>query len=141
MKVGLILALGIACLASLATLSYADEKPAPVTFTAGALHLCMDDVYFTQKKGYVHVLFDILPYAAQIRATHLTSLSTVAQALIKDQGLKQFSKEKKFKIDVVEILARDDYGAPRWDQIKLKESYLGEAKGKDVILTPKGAAK
>lgn len=121
--------------------SRAEDKPAPVTVTAGALQVCLDDAIFTQKKGYVHLMFDAFPYAAQIKAAHLTSLSSVAQALVEGEGLKKFTAEKHYKIDVVEVLERDEYGLPRWDQVKLKEGFLGEVAGKKVTLVPKNKGK
>ena len=139
MKSILLRFLGLVCLAILPCQARCGDASAGVSVTAGSLHVCLDDVYFTQKKGYVNMLFDSYPYAAQIKSNQLVSLSSVVQALIQGEGLKKYSKEKHFKVEVVEIMGRDEYGAPRWDQVKLKEEFLAEAaKGKVILSAKKG---
>lgn len=118
-----------------------EDKPTPVMVSAGALRVSLDDAIFTQKKGYVHLLIDVFPNRAQVKSAHLANLSSTAEALVKSEGMKRFPKEKHFKVDVVEILERDEYGAPRWDQVKLLESYTAEVKGKKVKLAPGKAKK
>ena len=122
----------------LATGGVRADVTATASVQAGPLTLNLKDVIFTQKKGYVHVLLDAWPYAAQISAQGLSSLSSVAEALLSTEGMKRFPKEKNFKLDVVELSQRDDYGAPRWELVKLKERYKASvgAKGLSFVVVP-----
>jgi hypothetical protein len=114
------------------------------TVQAGPLELSLDNVTFTQKKGYVHILFDVFPYAARIQALGLKSISPVAAALLTQECPRRFPAETKFKLDVIELSQRDDYGNPEWGKVIVKERYQGQRKGAKVKvsrITEKGAAK
>ena len=110
-------------------------QPRTGTVQAGPLTLSLDNVIFTQKQGYAHVLWDAYPSAKKIQDLGLANLSPVAAALLNRAGVL-FPREKEFKLDVVELPQRDDYGAPRWDQIVLKEKYKGHRKGKKIQVEP-----
>jgi hypothetical protein len=102
---------------------------------AGPLNVSLADVISTQKKGYVHVLIDVWPNAAKIAEGKLSSLSSTVEAILSRSMVKKFPKAKDFKIDVVELPERDEYGAPRWELIRLKERYTATVMKKAVKLT------
>ncbi len=110
-------------------------EPVTGTVKAGPLELSLDNVVFTQKTGYVHILFDAYPYADKIKSAGLKSLAPVVDVLLMKEAPKRFPKEKHFKLFVIELSQRDDYGAPRWEKMVIKEEYLGDVKGGKVKVT------
>jgi hypothetical protein len=87
---------------------------------AGDKAISSDDISFTQKSGYVHLMFNAQPYPAAI-AKGRAQLPAIVKALVEKEGLKAFPGAKLFKVDIADISARDDYGLPAWDKIKLLE--------------------
>ena len=100
-------------------------NPSGMTLTvkAGEKAISADDIAFTQKLGYVHLMFNATPYP-YVMGHSKTNLEKTVSALIKSEGLKQFPEAKVFKVDVADISARDDYGLPAWSKIKLIERLI-----------------
>jgi hypothetical protein len=99
----------------------------PLTYTlkVGSLSIKSADVSLTRRSTYVHVLFDAFPYrdALQMDSPNPKPLEPVVKALVKGFVLKSLPATKLAKVDVVELLDRDDYGAPRWDSVKWLGKY------------------
>jgi hypothetical protein len=88
-----------------------------VSAKAGDKFISTDDFAFTQKDGYVHLLLNASPYPAMTAKN--ADLVLVVKGLIKVKGLVDFPGSKLFKVDVADISARDDYGLPNWEKVKL----------------------
>jgi hypothetical protein len=99
----------------------------PLTYTlkVGSLSIKSADVSLTMRDGYVHVLFDAFPYRNDLRVDTPSPkpLEPVVKALVKGFVLKRLPATKLAKVDVVELLDRDSYGAPRWDSVKWLGKY------------------
>lgn len=96
-------------------------SPTGVTLSvkAGDKGISADDLALTQKTGYVHILFNASPYPAADPA----ALPGILLALVKEAALPKFPKAAWFKIDVADVSARDDYGLPVWEKIKVLGRY------------------
>jgi hypothetical protein len=99
----------------------------PLTYAlkVGSLTIKSADVSLTQKTTYVHVLFDAFPYrdALRLDSPEPATLDPVVKALVEGIVLKRLPATKEAKVDVVEFLDRDEYGAPRWDSVKWVGKY------------------
>jgi hypothetical protein len=95
------------------------------TVKLGSLSIKAADVSLTQKTTYVHVLFDAFPYRddLQLDSPVPKHLEPVVKALVVGFVLKRLPATKLVKVDVVEFTERDEYGAPRWDTIKLLAKF------------------
>ena len=106
----------------------------------GSKQVNSNDLAFTQKTGYVHVMFNATPYLAEIPGGK-NGLKAVVTEMVKKEGLPKFPDEKLFKIDVADISVRDDYGLPVWDKVKLIERYTAKPGKKKSLLVEKVKAK
>jgi hypothetical protein len=104
----------------------------------GAQQVNSNDLTFTQRPGYVHVMFNATPYLADIPGGK-DGLKPVVTELVKKEGLPNFPKEKLFKVDVADISARDDYGLPIWEKVKLIERFTAKV-GKKGLSVAKAKA-
>ena len=93
---------------------------------AGDKAISADDISFTQKTGYVYLMFNAAPYPGALAKAH-AALPKIVQALVEKEGLKSFPGAKLFKVDVADVSARDDYGLPAWDKVKLIERFTVKA--------------
>jgi hypothetical protein len=99
-----------------------------------------NDLVFTQKEGYVHVMFNATPYLADIPGGK-EGLKPVVTDMIKKEGLPHFPTEKLFKIDVADISARDDYGLPIWEKVKLLARFTAKTAKKGLVVEKVKASK
>jgi len=99
-------------------------QPSAVTWTTQVLSLTVmkADILASKKQGYGHVLWDAFPVKEQLKAEPL-SLSAAAEALALGPGLAKMPEATRFKVDIVEFPERDDYGAPRWESIRVLAKF------------------
>lgn len=131
----------------LAGAAMAAEKPLALSETVQAegLSLSARDLVFTDKKSYLHMLWDAFPSKAAIEAAASARGLAVpelrkkmAAALLEQKGQGR-SKAKTAKVDVVEFPERDVYGDPVWASVVKLDRFelpLGHAQAK-----PAGSAK
>jgi hypothetical protein len=118
----------------LANAAPSQYEPLTGTVQAGPRELSLDNISFTPAKDGVHILFDVYPYAAKIKALGLKSIKPVVDELLKVEAPKRFPSEKIFKLTVIELSQRDDYGVPRWDKMRIKERFEGKLKGGEIVV-------
>jgi hypothetical protein len=106
---------------------------------AGGKQVNSNDLVVSQKEGYVYVMFNATPYLDGIPGGK-AGLKALVTEMVKKEGLTRYPKEKLFKIDVADISARDDYGMPAWDKIKLIERYTAKAGKKGLMVEKVKAA-
>lgn len=122
-------------------LAYDASSAAPAKSTATVqvldFNVSLADVTVRDKKTYAYILFDALPYKPQIEAVAKAQgikpgeqrkklVEALAQALIP----VKWPKLKKFKADVVEFPSRDEYGMPKWEDVRKLEKVEGVLKKK-----------
>lgn len=120
---------------------HAYDAPVGVTLAVklGTVQLNSYDLLLTQKKGYVHVLFNAAPYLTDL--TDAKAMQAAAHDIIANEAIVKFPTEKNFKIDVADVSASDDYGQPAWDKIKLIERFTATAKKSKVSVKKVKAAR
>lgn len=97
-----------------------------------------DDFLLDQKNGYVHVLFNATPYLDSLPKGK-DALAALVTQLLKSEALPQFPDAKLFKIDVADISARDDYGLPLWEKVRLIQRFTARPTKKGLMLKPVAA--
>lgn len=93
---------------------------------AGAKAVSSDDIAFTPKSGYIHMIFNAAPYPA-VTGKNRAALSRVVLRLIETEGHRAYPDSNLFKVDVADVSVRDDYGLPAWDKIKLIQRFVVKA--------------
>jgi hypothetical protein len=93
------------------------------------------DINFTPKKDYIFTIFDLFPYRDQLAKTPV-GLPKLAQGLADGFLLSKFPDTKKAKIVLLEYPDRDDYGAPRWDTVKVLARFSANLEPKGFQLRP-----
>jgi hypothetical protein len=106
-----------------------------LTAKAGSKAISADDIAFTQKDTYVHLLVNASPYPAMTEKS-CAQLPAILKSLIRSKGLADFPGAKFFKIDVADISARDDYGLPAWDKVKLIKRFSATVDKAGVHVKP-----
>jgi hypothetical protein len=129
------------CLLVLTAPALAAESPLGISETVQAegLSLSARDLVFTDKKSYLHLLWDTFPSKAAIEATAASRglpaselRKKMAVALLEQKGQGR-SKAKTAKVDVVEFPERDVYGDPVWGSVVKLDRFelpLGHAPAK-----------
>jgi hypothetical protein len=94
-----------------------------------------DQVLVTPKADHVHILWDAFAERGAIKqAGKVFSLDAAALALAKTMGHAAAPKATLFKVDVAEFPVRDDYGAPRWDDIRFLGHFVVTRVGKRWVV-------
>jgi hypothetical protein len=89
------------------------------------------DIFATDKKDYVHVVMDLLPYKAAIAtAGDSAKPAALAQALVEKFLKVKYPKKNLYKIVLLEFLFRDSYGSPSWDKVNILARFEARRKGK-----------
>jgi hypothetical protein len=120
----------------------AGSQAQQLTWTTQVLDLTVmkADILASKKQGYGHVLWDAFPLREELKAKPV-SLSAAAQALALGPGLAKMPEATRFKIDIVEFPERDDYGAPRWESIKVLGKFEVSKAGKAWLVKDSRAGK
>jgi hypothetical protein len=101
--------------------SAAEPNVAALGCPIRALHVEINagDVLFTQKPDYVHVLVDVYPYRDVLNTTDRAGMSELALDVVKSCTASKYPSAKLVKLDLVEFLERDSYGAPVWSSVQV----------------------
>jgi len=99
------------------------------------LYIPRNQILVTRKPDHVHILWDAFAERAAIKkAGKAFTLEAAALALVKTMGLAAAPNATLFKVDVAEFPVRDDYGAPRWDDISFLGYYTVTRSGKKWLV-------
>lgn len=110
----------------------AQTTPVAVVKLAG-LDVKSSDWTFTPKDGYVHAILDLIPYKEAMAKSGLKQ-EKLAQALLDGPLAEKYPDAVKVKLVLLEYPERDNYGAPRWDKVKVVARYEASKKKKSFVL-------
>jgi hypothetical protein len=109
------LALSLALALALPCAGRAEAKAEAPKVRIGGLEVAQVDLLLTKKKGYYHLLWDAFPYKTALKGG---DPAEKVPALL-EWAFASKSDAKQLKLDIVEVPERDDYGAPRWETLKV----------------------
>jgi hypothetical protein len=114
------------------------DVSATATVAVGPLAIKASDLMTTEKPGYIHLMADLFPYRADIKAAgDRAKPETLAKGLVRELGLKRFPQATHFKVVLAEFPERDEYDAPRWDKIQILGRFEVTVQGKSLRLAKK----
>jgi hypothetical protein len=104
----------------------AKDGAAALTVSAAGLNISGADLILSGKPSTLFLLWDAFPYRDALHDGDPAQRLAVVKDLIDGYALKRNPQALRVKVTVVEFTERDSYGAPRYDQVHVLQTFVAD---------------